>query len=71
VAAASIIARYAFVRHFENLSKEAGFTIPKGAGPAVDKAAARLIKEKGEKTLPKFVKLHFANTEKALKIVRS
>ncbi|GIN60215.1 ribonuclease HIII [Robertmurraya siralis] len=71
VAAASIIARYAFVRHFENLSKEAGFTIPKGAGPAVDKAAARLIKDKGEKALPKFVKLHFANTEKALKIVRN
>ncbi|WP_413360698.1 ribonuclease HIII [Robertmurraya sp. 2P01SA] len=71
VAAASIIARYAFVKHFENLSKEAGFTIPKGAGPAVDKAAARLIKEKGESVLPKFVKLHFANTGKALKIVRS
>ncbi|WP_019154758.1 ribonuclease HIII [Robertmurraya massiliosenegalensis] len=70
VAAASIIARYAFVKHFANLSKEAGFTIPKGAGPAVDKAAARLIKEKGENVLPKFVKLHFANTGKALNIVR-
>lgn len=70
VAAASIIARYAFVRHFENLSKEAGFTIPKGAGPAVDKAAARLIMDKDEAVLPKFVKLHFANTEKAKKMVR-
>lgn len=70
VAAASILARYAFVRHFENLSKEAGFTIPKGAGPTVDKAAARLIMDKGESVLPKFVKLHFANTEKAKKIVR-
>lgn len=70
VAAASIIARYAFVRHFENLSKKAGFTLPKGAGPGVDKAAARLILEKGEASLPQFVKLHFANTEKALKLVR-
>ena len=70
VAAASMIARYAFVRHFENLSKRAGFTIPKGAGAAVDKAAARLILEKGVDVLPEFVKLHFANTEKAKKIAR-
>lgn len=70
VAAASMIARYAFVRHFENLSKKAGFTIPKGAGAAVDKAAARLIQEKGIDVLPEFVKLHFANTEKAKKIAR-
>lgn len=70
VAAASMIARYAFVRHFENLSKRAGFTIPKGAGAAVDKAAARLIMEKGVEVLPEFVKLHFANTEKAKKIAR-
>jgi ribonuclease HIII len=70
VAAASMIARYAFVRHFENLSKRAGFTIPKGAGAAVDKAAARLIMEKGVGVLPEFVKLHFANTEKAKKIAR-
>lgn len=70
VAAASILARYAFVQHFENLSKKAGFTLPKGAGPQVDKAAARLIKEKGESVLPQFVKLHFANTEKALRLVK-
>ncbi|ESU30846.1 hypothetical protein G3A_20025 [Bacillus sp. 17376] len=70
VAAASMIARYAFVRHFENLSKRAGFTIPKGAGAAVDKAAARLILDKGIDVLPEFVKLHFANTEKAKKIAR-
>lgn len=69
VAAASILARYAFVQHFDNLSKNAGFVIPKGAGPKVDVAAARLIREKGESVLPQFVKLHFANTEKALKIL--
>lgn len=70
VAAASMIARYAFVRHFETLSKRAGFTIPKGAGAAVDKAAARLILDKGMDVLPEYVKLHFANTEKAKKIAR-
>lgn len=70
VAAASILARYAFVRHFENLSKEAGFTLTKGAGSKVDEAAARLINEKGKDVLPAFVKLHFANTEKAMNIYR-
>jgi ribonuclease HIII len=69
VAAASIIARYAFVQYFEKLSKAAGFTLPKGAGAQVDQAAAKLIIQKGNEVLPKFVKLHFANTDKAFKIV--
>ncbi|WLR50164.1 ribonuclease HIII [Bacillus tianshenii] len=70
VAAASIIARYVFVKEFEKLSLQAGFTLPKGAGPQVDKAAARLIKQHGEKALSKFTKVHFANTEKARRLVR-
>ncbi|MFE8696953.1 ribonuclease HIII [Cytobacillus sp. FJAT-53684] len=68
VAAASILARYAFVKYFERLSKAAGFTLTKGAGSKVDEAAARLIHEKGKDALPAFVKLHFANTEKAMNI---
>lgn len=35
VAAASILARYAFVRELEKLSKKAGFVLPKGAGAQV------------------------------------
>ena len=69
VAAASIIARYAFVQYFEKLSQTAGFTLPKGAGAQVDQAAAKLIILKGHEVLPKFVKLHFANRDKALNIV--
>ncbi|WP_066292613.1 ribonuclease HIII [Bacillus sp. FJAT-29937] len=71
VAAASILARYAFIKHFDNLSKAAGFKITKGAGAKVDEAAARLIHEKGIECLPAFVKLHFANTEKAKRLVAS
>ncbi|MCQ6278319.1 ribonuclease HIII [Bacillus sp. EB600] len=70
VAAASILARYAFVQYFEKLSQAAGFKIPKGAGAQVDQAAAKLILQKGREVLPKFVKLHFANTDKALNLVR-
>ncbi len=70
VAAASILARYAFVQYIDRLSKAAGFKIPKGAGSQVDEAAARLMMAKGSEALAKFVKLHFANTEKARKLVR-
>lgn len=69
VAAASILARYAFVQYFDKLSDSAGFKIPKGAGSQVDEAAAKLIMKKGREVLPQFVKLHFANTEKAMKLV--
>ncbi|WP_310175920.1 ribonuclease HIII [Neobacillus niacini] len=70
VAAASILARYAFVQYIDKLSDSAGFTIPKGAGSQVDEAAAKLILKKGQDVLPTFVKLHFANTEKAMKLVK-
>lgn len=68
VAAASILARYAFIQRFDQLSQKAGFTIPKGAGSKVDEAAARLIHEKGFDALNEFTKLHFANTDKAKKL---
>lgn len=70
VAAASILARYAFVQYFDKLSEAAGFRIPKGAGAQVDEAAAKLILKKGREVLPQFVKVHFANTEKAMKLVK-
>lgn len=70
VAAASIIARYAFVKEMDKLSEKAGFEIPKGAGNHVDVAAAKLIKEQGAQSLQSFTKLHFANTEKAKRLVR-
>jgi ribonuclease HIII len=68
VAAASILARYSFLKAMDQLSKKAGFELPKGAGPAVDAAAARLIREKGLNALSQFAKIHFANTEKAKRI---
>ncbi len=70
VAAASIIARYAFVQHFDQLSKAVGMTLPKGAGGKVDQAAATLISKQGTDILPKVTKLHFANTEKAMALYR-
>ncbi len=70
VAAASVIARYAFLKHMDRLSELAGVTIPKGAGSKVDDTAALLIAKKGEAALAPLAKMHFANTEKARQIVR-
>lgn len=70
VAAASIIARYSFVKEFERLSEKAGVTIPKGAGAQVDIAAAKIIQKRGPQFLATITKKHFANTEKAMKIAR-
>ncbi|KMJ56983.1 ribonuclease HIII [Bacillus sp. LL01] len=70
VAAASIIARYSFLKEMDKLSVLAGITIPKGAGSKVDSAAARVIEKHGEAFLNKVAKVHFANTLKAKKLVR-
>jgi len=69
VAAASILARNAFLEEMDKLSEAAGVTIPKGAGAKVDEVAARIIRVKGADYLRTITKSHFANTQKAVKIV--
>lgn len=69
VAAASIIARYAFLKEMDRLSKIANTAIPKGASAKVDEIAAKIYLEKGEEFLKSITKWHFANTGKAIKIV--
>ena len=68
VAAASIIARVAFLEEMDQLSEIAGLTLPKGAGSKVDEAAARILLKYGEDKLKSMTKWHFANAEKAKKI---
>lgn len=70
VAAASILARYAFLKELESMSKQAGLLLPSGANAASDVAAAKLLKKGGMSLLSKYAKLHFANTDKAKKIAR-
>jgi ribonuclease HIII len=65
VAAASIIARYAFVKAMDQLGEVSGVVIPKGAGPKVDQVAAKILLSQGEQALNNITKAHFANTEKA------
>ncbi|HPO90982.1 MAG TPA: ribonuclease HIII [Victivallales bacterium] len=66
VAAASIIARQSFIDKMKELSEEAGFTIPRGAGDDVKKALKRLVNEKGKESLVNFAKLHFKTIKELL-----
>ncbi len=64
VAAASILARAEFVERLKKLGERAGVTLPKGAGPGVDKVASQIMADQGEHQLAKFAKMHFRTTEK-------
>lgn len=68
VAAASVLARYVSLQTMDQLTEEAGITLPIGAGNAVDQIAAKLI-HRGI-SLDRFAKLHFANTQKAETIAK-
>ena len=63
VACASIIARYEFIKSLEELSKQVGFDIPKGAGKPVDAAIKRIYSEKGLGAFKNIAKLNFKNLE--------
>lgn len=70
VACASIIARDAFVQGLIKLGADYQVRLPSGANPPVDQFAARLVAEHGQEVLNQTAKLHFANTQKALKIAQ-
>ncbi|TMW71658.1 ribonuclease HIII [Alteribacter natronophilus] len=70
IAAASVIARFSFIREMDRLEADLGMPVPKGAGPKVDQAAAAIIRKKGKETLRKYTKMHFANTAKAERLVK-
>ncbi len=69
VAAASIIARYAFLKEMDRLTEIAQTTIPKGASSKVDEVAAKIYMKHGEDFLKAITKWHFANTQKAITLV--
>lgn len=66
VACASVLARAAFLYALEDLSKEIGWKLHKGAGEPTDTIARGIYKEKGEAGLRAVAKLHFKNTQKVI-----
>ncbi|HRW58614.1 MAG TPA: ribonuclease HIII [Chlamydiales bacterium] len=59
VAAASIIARAAFLEGMEALSKEFDIPLPKGASKEVEKTAKKILAKQGINTLDAVSKTHF------------
>lgn len=64
IAAASVLARVAFLRELSKLSKSYDLDLLKGAGPEVDRNAISFVKSFGWDELPKVAKIKFANTER-------
>jgi ribonuclease HIII len=66
VAAASILARAAFLEGLEQLGKQVGMELPKGASQKVKDAGRALVKKEGEKILATVAKLHFKTAAEVL-----
>ncbi|GGI41531.1 ribonuclease HIII [Mammaliicoccus stepanovicii] len=69
IAAASIIARYAFVKHMDQLSHDLNMTIPKGASNKVDLQAAKIAQKYDLDKLDHITKKHFKNRDKVLDLL--
>lgn len=66
VAAASILARAAFLEGLAECGRQVGHHLPKGAGSPVLEAARQLVDLKGVAALPQCAKLHFKTTQVVL-----
>ena len=64
VAAASIIARYTFIKEMKKIEDSTGYKIPKGASDKVDEIIKKIISEKGADYLKNIGKLNFNNYRK-------
>lgn len=64
VAAASMIARYIFLKEMDNLNKETGMILQKGAGSLVDEQIKELLEKKGKEYFYSIAKINFNNFKK-------
>jgi len=64
VAAASVLARDAFLAGLRRLGDEIGVPLAKGAGPPADAAARRVLAKGGPALLARVAKMHFKNALK-------
>ncbi len=68
VAAASLISRFVFLKEMDKITKELGFTIPKGAGDKVDEIGKKIKDEKGLDYLKSISKNNFKNLNKIINL---
>lgn len=67
VAAASIIARAAFLKAMDRLSDQYEINLPRGAAAVVDQVGRQLVARHGLEILQKVSKIHFKNYQRAAK----
>ena len=65
-----MIARDAFLTGLQTLSKEYGYKLLSGAHTDVDNLASKILEYDGMEVLSKVAKLHFANTQKAIDLLK-
>lgn len=70
VAAASIIARYTFLKEMEKLNQSLGIVVPLGASAAVDLIGKRIALEKGLGIFDEIAKTNFKNMDRIREMVR-
>lgn len=70
VAAASVISRYIFLMKMDELTKELGIDIPKGANAIVDQVGKEIVTKYGFNKLNEIAKLNFKNTDKIKEALR-
>jgi len=71
VAAASILARAAFLDALHKLQKELGVEIPKGASDRVRESAVTIVRQRGPEALLQAAKCHFRTTDAVLEAAGS
>lgn len=69
VASASLISRFIFIKKINELSKELGINLPKGAGTIVDEVGVKIVKKYGFEKLEEIAKISFKNTKKIKKLL--
>jgi ribonuclease HIII len=70
VAAASILAREAFVRWMDVESERLEVRLPKGASPQVKTVGRKLVEKHGSEVLNRIAKLHFKTTAEILSVIK-
>jgi ribonuclease HIII len=68
VAAASILAREAFLNWLDRTSATLGIKLPKGAGSNVKEVARKIVATEGEEALEDYAKLFFKTTKEVLTV---
>ncbi len=64
VAAASILAREAFISWFDEIKEKTGISLPKGASDKVIEALRIMVNKYGDESKVRLVKMHFKNSLK-------